>query len=183
MTQEIVDIVGHEVRIDADYLRLRFFGEIEISEIQKILRLKNLKHLKLSSSDLIDKHLEAIGKIDSLELLDLDATDITNQGLFYLEPLKNLKQLRLKDNPQLTDICIEYLLNIQSLELIHIGNTSITIVGLRKLLSKVELESIILEKPEFGNLIDELLIITSGHPKLEIILKGIGIISNGKLNE
>lgn len=101
--------------------------------------------MNISASDLIDKHLEAIEKIDSLGLLDLDATKITGQRLFYLEPLKNLKQLRLKDNPQLTDMCIEYLLNIQSLELIHIGNTSITTVGARVLLvydNKVLLVSI-----------------------------------------
>jgi hypothetical protein len=180
MTQELINIIDHEVCTNADYLSLSFFGEIEISEIQKLLQLKNLKHLNLSSCDLIDKHLETIGKIASLELLDLDATEITDQGLFFLQHLKNLKQLRLKDNPQLTDTCVEYLSNIHSLELVHFGNTSVSTGGVRKLLSKVELHCILLENSDLRDVIDELLIITSEHPKLEITLKGLGILSNGK---
>lgn len=178
---ETINIVDQEVRVDTDYLSLSFFDKIKISEIKKLLHLENLKHLNLSSSDLMDEHLEIVGKIESVELLDLDSTEITNQGLQFLEPMKQLKQLRLKDNPQLADKCIGYLSNIASLELIHIGNTSITIDGVRELLSKVELKSLIIDF-EFDKLMDELLIITRLHPQLEITLKGTGIISNGKLN-
>jgi Leucine-rich repeat (LRR) protein len=182
MTIETINIADQEVRIDAEYLKFTFCGGIEIQEVQKLLRLKNLRQLNLSSSRLLDKHLEYIGKINSVELLDLDSTEITNQGLSFLQSLKKLKQLRLKDNPQLTDMCIEYLSNLESLELLHIESTSITINGLRRLLHQVKLKSIILGS-EPGNMIEDLLLLSSMNPNLEITLKGVGIIFNGKLNQ
>lgn len=82
----------------------------------------------------------------------------------------------------MTNDCIEFLFDIEQLELIHIENTSITKTGLIKLLTQKELKSVILGS-EFDNEIDELLKITEMCPKLEITLKGKGLISNGKLSE
>ena len=174
-------IIDKEINIDTDYLNLSFYGEIETIELKKLIQLKNLKHLNISSSDLFDKHLIFIGQLETLELLDLDLTEITDNGLRNLNSLKRLRELRLKDNPQLTNDCIEFLFDIEQLELIHIENTSITKTGLIKLLTQKELKSVILGS-EFDNEIDELLRITKTYPKLEITLKGTGLISNGKLN-
>lgn len=182
MGQDILQILDKEVNLETDYLSLSFFGEIETTELQKLFQLKHLKHLNLSSSDLFDKHLEVIGQMKTLELLDLDLTEITDNGLRNLKPLKQLRELRLKDNPQLTNECIEHLINIDQLEFIHIGNTSITIKGLTKLITQKQLKSVIVDI-EFENEINELLRITQKDSKLEITLKGKGIISNGKLNK
>ncbi|MCP4521911.1 MAG: hypothetical protein GY827_09530 [Cytophagales bacterium] len=159
-----------------------FFGEIKSSELEQLLHFKKLKHLNVSCSDLFDHHLAIIGKIESLELLDIDSTEITNDGLKHLIPLKKLSALRLKDNPQLTDECIVYLAAIEWLELIHIGNTSITMEGLTSLLQKNELYEIILGS-EFNDKIEELKLLTQKYPDLEITLKGTGIIMNCKLNQ
>lgn len=181
MQRETIHIINKEVSLDTNYLSLSFFGEIEMAELEKLYQLKKLKHLDMASSYLFDKHLEVIGQVKTLEILDLDLTEITDKGLRNLKPLKQLRELRLKDNPQLTDKCIEFLSDIEQLEAIHIGNTSITILGLITLLHKKELESVILDF-EFENEIDELLIISTKYPKLEITLKGTGIISNGKMD-
>jgi hypothetical protein len=175
-------IINKEVNIDADYLNLSFFGEIDNLELKKLIQLKKLRHLNVSSSDLFDEHLDVIIQIENLELLDLDSTEITDKGLQQLSQLKKLKELRLKDNPQLTDNCIEFLSNIKHLEFLHIGNTSITTSGLRTLLDNKKMKSIILDF-EFENEIDELKRLTQKCPNLEITLKGTGIISNGMLNE
>ena len=177
-----MQIANKEVNIDTDYLNLSFFGEIDIIELKKLALLKKLKHLNLASSDLLDKHLEFIGQVETLELLDLDLTEITDNGLRNLQSLKQLRELRLKDNPQLTNNCIQFLSNIEQLELIHIENTAITIEGLIKLLNHKELKSIISDF-ESKNEIEELIRITEKYPKLEITLKGTGVISNGKLSE
>ncbi len=177
-----MQILNREINIDTDYLNLSFYGEIDKNELKKLTQLKRLKHLNVSSSDLYDKHLEIIGQLKTLELLDLDLTEITDSGLKNLIQLTQLRKLRLKDNPQLTNDCIAYLLDIEQLELIHIENTSITIDGLIKLLTQKELKTVILDC-EFDNSIDELLSISEKYPKLEIVFKGTGIMSNGKLNK
>ena len=92
-----------------------------------------------------------------------------------------MRELRLKDNTQLTDKCIEFISEIEKLELIHIENTSITIKGLIKLLSLKELKSIILDF-ELDYEVDKLLKVSEQYTKLEITVKGKGVISNGKLN-
>lgn len=183
MQLDTIHIIDKEASLDCDYLRLSFFGEIEMVEFEKLSQFKKLKHLNVSSSDLFDEHLEIIiGQMDSLELLDLDSTEITNNGLRNLKSIKQLRELRLKDNPQLTDECVDFLSDIEQLELIHIDNTSITITGLTKLLALKEMKSVILGC-DFDSKIEELMRITEDYPKLEITLKGTGIISNGRLNE
>lgn len=179
MPKEIINIINTAYETTTDYLNLSFLGKIENTEIQKLLKLTKLRHLNASNTDLLDKHLETIGQIYSLELLDLDSTEITNNGLKFLENLKQLKELRLKDNPQLTDDSITYISNIELLELIHIENTSITIDGLKTLLNRKKLKEVILDSDES---INELIEITKEHRGLKIILKGTGIISNDNLN-
>ncbi len=176
-----MQIIDKEVNVNTDYLSLSFFGEIETIELEKLSLLKNLIHLNLSSSDLLDKHLKIIGHLESIERLDLDLTEITDNGIQNLKSLKQLRELRLKDNPQLTDKCIEFLSDIEQLELIHIENTSITMSGLTKLLNQKKLKSVILDF-ELDNEINELLRVSEKYSKLEITLKGKGVILNGKLN-
>ncbi|AFM03660.1 hypothetical protein Fleli_1223 [Bernardetia litoralis DSM 6794] len=179
--QKNITIINKSVDIQTEYLNLTFFGKIEKNEIQKIRQLEKLKHLNLSSSDLIDEQLEIIGKIENIQVLDLDLTEITNQGISFLKYLQNLKELRLKDNPQLSDNCIEHLITIKSLKFIHIENTAITIDGLKKLLCKSNLESIIIDA-KFNNQLNKLIQISEQYPEIEIILKETGLILNGKIS-
>lgn len=109
MKANLLKIVNKEVRSDANYLRLYFTSKVKNKKLEKLLELKRLRHLNASGSYLLDQHLEIIGQIETLELLDLDLTEITDSGLQYLNPLKNFTELRLKDNPQLTDYCVEHL--------------------------------------------------------------------------
>ncbi|MFK7747650.1 MAG: hypothetical protein AB8B65_04620 [Kordia sp.] len=181
MKTKTIFIADETVAIDTDYLNPFFLDEIEETEILKIQELTNLQHLNISSTEIEDKHLAIIGEINSIELLDIDATKITDEGIQLLQSLQYLKQLRLKDNPQLTDACIKYLSNIKSLEMIHIGNTSITVSGLKKLPLDTNLNSIILSS-NFKNSVEDLCLLSTRYPKLEITLKGTGVITRGKLN-
>lgn len=181
MTPGTITLFDQQVTTGTEYLSLSVRKNANFLELEKLLQLTQLRHLNVSSCDLEDQHLEVIGKIETLELLDLDATEITNYGLFFLEPLQNLKQLRLKDNPQLTNGCIDYLARIQSLEWLHAGNTSITLTGLSKLLDRVPLKMLILDF-EFADQVEELKELSAAHPGLEILVKGRANIINGKLN-
>ncbi len=176
----MLNIINEQVSLDVTYFNLSFFGEIRNSELEKLLHLKKLKHLNIAISDVLDKHLKIIGQLGTLEMLDLDSTEITDRGIKHLQELTLLEDLRLKDNPQLTDKCVEFLLHIKQLKSVHLGNTSITITGLKKLICKKELRLIILGS-DFKNFKNDLLEISVLNPKVEILVKGIAVISNGKL--
>ena len=175
---EYIQFFEQEVALDATYLHIDFFRDKGIDELQKLTALKLLEHLNAASADLNDDHLEIIGQLVSLELLDLDLTELSDQSLRFIEPLQNLRELRLKDNPQLTDECIPSLIQLTSLKQVHIENTGITWKGLKQLVSEVDLESVILGS-EFNDFEDELLTISSLRPEMEILFKGMGMIRNG----
>ncbi len=169
------------VPLETTYLNLVFVDRIDIEELKKIRLLTKLTHMNASSHLLHDEHLEIIGSVNQLEMLDLVMTEITDQGLGKISTLQRLVELRLKDNPQLTDVCIPYLANLKSLKSIHLGNTNMTFVGLKKLLSTLTLETIILDS-EFQEFLEPLLVLSRDYPKLEILLKGTGTISKGHLD-
>ena len=77
--------------------------------------------------------LRMVSYVRSIDQLDLDGTDITNEGIGYLTQLEVLKELRLKECNAIDNGCIGFLCEIQSLELLHLGGTGITPDGLEKI--------------------------------------------------
>lgn len=77
--------------------------------------------------------LRMVGYVRSIVQLDLDGTDITNEGIGYLTQLESLKELRLKECLAIDNGCIDFLCEIQSLELLHLGGTGINLDGLEKI--------------------------------------------------
>jgi hypothetical protein len=178
---DTIIIFDQTVAIDTTYLSLVFVEQLNSTELMKIRKLSKLTTLNASNYLLNDEHLEIIGSIAGLETLHLVMTEITDEGIAYLGPLIKLQELRLKDNPQLTDACIPHLAMLQALKLIHLGNTDISVEGLTELMSKVALTTLILDS-ELDEYIEPLLQLSREYPKLEILLKGTGTIAKGTLN-
>jgi hypothetical protein len=141
-----------------------------------------MSHLNFNYSDFTDKDLEKLERKSSVTSLDIQGTDLTDDGLAHLVPMTSLSELRLKDNPQLTDGCIPHLSKLSYLSSIHIENTAISVVGLRNLLENVGVDQIILGS-EFNESIEKLLALSALYPTTEILFKGRGIIFNGQLEE
>lgn len=177
-----ITIFDQIVPLDTTYLNMVFVEEVTSAELEKVRSLTELRHLNASSHLLHDEHLEIIGTLEQLEMLDLVMTEITDQGLQKIGDLKNLDELRLKDNPQLTDNCIPYLATLQALKSVHLGNTAVSIKGVKRLLSDVALETIILDAT-FDKFLNPLKLLSLEYPKLQILLKGIGTIVNGELDQ
>lgn len=77
--------------------------------------------------------LKMVSYVKSIDQLDLDGTDITNEGIAHLTQLEQLKELRLKECMAIDNGCIDFLCEIQSLELLHLGGTGVNPDGLEKL--------------------------------------------------
>lgn len=104
----------------------------------------HLHHVRMRLWDnVIDEYLELmVTQVRSIDMLDLDETDITNKGVEHLTKMDFIKELRLKGIREINNDCIVHLNKINGLELLHVKGTSVTIEGILKLDSKPELKEL-----------------------------------------
>ena len=72
-------------------------------------------------------------RIKIIDQLDLDNTLVTNEGIKHLSTMEAIRELRLKGCGGIDNGCMEYLNKITSLELLHLGSTSIDLDDLKEL--------------------------------------------------
>ena len=73
-----------------------------------------------------------LAQINSLEYLDLPHRDITDKGIAQIVKLKNLKYLWVGcgTNSPLTNVALQYVSKLQSLEYLHIGGKGLSDAGI-----------------------------------------------------
>jgi Leucine-rich repeat (LRR) protein len=109
-------------------------------------KLPNLVDLDLSECVSIDDAaLEPVGKVTSLERLNLWRVPVGDDGVAHLAPLTNLRWLNL-DNTQLTDAGLEALAGMKQLEYLHVGSTAVSNDGLDRLAAIPSLREIFLTR-------------------------------------
>lgn len=101
-------------------------GKIEYNADKKVIKI-DLNNTKITDADL--KNLEPFTE---LQWLDLRITQIGDEGVFHLKPLKKLKFLNLF-RTNLSDAGLAQLKNLTELETLLIGGTKITDDGLKNL--------------------------------------------------
>ena len=137
-------------------LEARFFGALFYIDVPKKFDEvpQHLHQVKMRLWDnVIDEYLELLAAhVKSIDMLDLDETDITNDGIAYLTQMDFIKELRLKGINEIDNDCISHLNKIKELELLHVRGTSITLDGLLKLDNQAGLKHLLfstdLEKPD-----------------------------------
>lgn len=177
-----IQIGKHSYDINTDHFSLKSVC-VEINDMQELHKLKllsNLNSVSLSSSNLNDEGLEIVCDIPQLNALDLQSTQITNQGLRHLHKLKKLTWLRLKENAQLTNECIPFLLQIESLQDLQIHETSVNQKGLNELAVMKSLRHIIVDIWKDNYTYEGLLQLSIAMPECKILAKGYGAFYNGE---
>ncbi len=90
-----------------------FFGDqveplrFRVDTLKELIRLPHLNAIYLDGWAINDEALISLGKIDSLEILSLNSTVITNSGLMHLRRLSNLKNLHFYGAPIDIDVAIQ----------------------------------------------------------------------------
>jgi RNA polymerase sigma factor (sigma-70 family) len=112
---------------DIDGLLLRGFqgyGTNTVTDegIKHLTRFKRLRILAAGALGLTDRALESIGRLTSLEELELDSNTITGKGLHHLAGLKKLRKLDLNFN-KLGPATLELLIELPELTSLHIYDT------------------------------------------------------------
>ncbi len=111
-----------------------------------------------------------VSKIKSIDQLDLDETDITNEAITSLTQLQFIKELRLKGIRKLDNDCIGDLNKLKGLELLHLGSTSITLEGLLNLRPSATLKTILFSDPENKPDAEKMLVLRKLFPNCEFII-------------
>lgn len=107
---------------------------------------KDLKILKLSSTNITDVSIPALENMKSLESLSIGHTRITNKGLLGLLNMPQLQLLSIENMPHITDEGLKHLVAHPGLTHLTIGGPGITDAGLRHLEKATHLKSIFLTR-------------------------------------
>jgi hypothetical protein len=109
--------------------------------------------------------------VQTINMLDLDGTDITNAGIAELTKLKDLKELRLKECRFIDRGCIKDLNKLTGLTLLHLGGTSITTADAPELKPLQNLKLLIIPSVDYENREQELPALEAIWPDCHIIIR------------
>ncbi|MCS4303477.1 hypothetical protein [Chryseobacterium sp. BIGb0232] len=177
-----IKIGNHYYDINSDHFRLEWGESLSnFSELSYLSQFPNLRSATFTNTNLNDEGLAHVSDCSMIDNLNLQDTEITNEGIQYLQNLYTLRYLRLKDNLQLTDECVPYLIELESLENLEIQETSITENGLKKLTALKYLEKLSIYVQNNNYTFEGLLQISRELPKdCELLAKGNGSFYNGE---
>ena len=118
-----------------DSLQLQKQIEISPAGCEEVLKLTNLKDLTLSGRLVNDYTLECAANCSKLKSLTIESVFVSDQGLQSLRRLRNLKTLRTYIGPEVTDLGLKYLadMNLTDLEITLLEVTNEKLKGYRKL--------------------------------------------------
>lgn len=107
----------------------------------EIVKMQSLKRLNVSRDRLTDAGLRSLGKLTSLEVLELFGNPgITDDGLKALTNLRLLRHLRLGREVSFTDRGMAHLASLPSLKVLWLDTPNVTDEGLRYLAPSRSLE-------------------------------------------
>lgn len=176
----MIQIDGQEFDLSASRISFDSLRTIRnMEELQKLSALRLLKSVNFCGTNLNDIGLRFISTLKTLEHLDLQETEITNQGLAPLSQMPNLKMLRLKGNAQLTNGCMRHIREIRALTELQIQETSIDQDGLMEVVSMPQLREVCIEVWGRNYTFEGLQKLSAQMPMCTFLVKGKGEFING----
>ena len=108
-------------------------SQVTDTAFEHLCRLKNLKHLDISLTNITDVTLLRVGKLDNLGLINVSETCITDTGVSHLKQLNNLHSLSMFGCKDIGDTALEHISGISALKFLDVGRTCITDDGVEHL--------------------------------------------------
>lgn len=102
--------------------------------------------LDLSETAFVSSGLNAIGKMPNLRSLNLWLTQVDDAGIEYLSGQTQLTLLNLDNVSTVTDKSLDTIHALKNLELLHLGGTSISADGLKKLYDLKNLKTLFITR-------------------------------------
>lgn len=106
--------------------------------VARIGRLPSLQRVEIISSELTDKGIECLAGLPALEELTLDGKSFTDSSLMHLARTKHLKRLVLRSNrADFTDMGLAHLAGLKNLSVLAITGRKLTSEGKAKLIQAI----------------------------------------------
>ncbi len=153
-----------------------------MAELGKLALFPQLESASFTSTNLNNEGLSHVVKAKNITNLCLQNTQITNGGLQHLTALKQLKILRLKENPQLTNACIPVLCALRQLEDLQLHETSVDEAGLALLEPLKSLRDVIVSEHHNKVTYNGMLRLSQAMPYCTFLVKGRGEFFFGKFD-
>ncbi|MFT3699299.1 MAG: hypothetical protein QM831_39490 [Kofleriaceae bacterium] len=153
-------------------------GHIEDPDDLSPLAQLPITQLTCAMTNLDDRGLHHICSIATLENLNIQATQVTDDGLAELVRLPALRSLRLKENHQLTNACVPSLVRCRHVEDLQIHETSIDEAALA-MLRMLPLRELCLWVTDGNFTFDKLVEFSKRVPACAILCKGRGTFRDG----
>lgn len=119
---------GTLLRDEAAVRAYCFSGE----EFSALTLFPELKGLKCDNDSIVsDSQLAEVGKLPSLERLELAKTGIGDNGVRHLGSLRLMHTLDLSGNPRITGATMQFLTSMQQLQELNLSGTSVDDEGVR----------------------------------------------------
>ncbi len=158
------------------------FDSLHIGRMEELAKLSGFASLRSASfcdTNLNDDGLRHLANATTIENLNLQYTQISNQGLAFLAGMPRLTDLRLKGNDQLTSDCIVHLLKLGNLENLQIHETSIDQSGLDRLAPMAQLRDLCIDEWNEHLSFESLQALSRQMPLCLILVKGKGQFCDG----
>ena len=112
--------------------------------------LTRLSHLDVSGNAIKPENYQSLARLPQLRTLRVDKTNLDVQGVENLAKCSALSNLNVSNNSKVTDECLKYIAQLKNLEVLDLGETSITMVGLSYLRNLKRLRKMLLSKNSFS---------------------------------
>ncbi|MGV3612107.1 MAG: hypothetical protein ACO1N0_14205 [Fluviicola sp.] len=180
---DLIEICGEQFSGSITHFSFkRAFTKIEnMRELEQFSQFRKLTSASFPGTNLDDYGLSFVTQCKHIDNLNLQETEITNQGISHLKNLIHLKYLRLKENDQLDNSCIPFLNDCQNLIDLQIHETSINQEGLREL-HIPGLKDLIIDVWDNNFDFEFLKEYSLKYPECAILAKGKGVFLNGTFN-
>jgi len=134
------DQAGYVIEVD-------FRGtKIDDAALKEIAGLSHLRSLLLNETPITDAAFESVGKVTTLENLDLRNCSLNNKAISYLTGLSKLKALRLSGNSDIDDDAMADINQLTNLKALMLDFLWVSGDGLSQLKDLNKLEELYLAK-------------------------------------
>lgn len=132
-----------------------YFGALpaETMTTVSIFGKRHINSTGTPSATHADLLLGKLSKLKELRTLNLEASDMTDQGLKAIGGLKHLENISLDANQNITDASLPTLLRLEHLKILRLDRTKITPEGLERFLKSSPVLSVLIgSRGKFGQL-------------------------------
>jgi hypothetical protein len=179
MRNTYIDLFGQRVNTSITTLKLDMIPAT--AELKQLLKLKHLRRLRLSMSNIKDEGIRIIAAHPTLEDLNLQFTAVTDRGIGYLTTMPSLRYLRLKECDEISNASSAHFNAMPKLEDLAIQDANVDLQGLMQL-ANPKLRFLCIDDWQVKESFTALKQLSIQLPDCEITVKGKGIIYNGEFD-